>query len=153
MYERTRSVAEGRGDASEVDEPCASHRLPVHVAFREPSESRVTPVVQHADRPWGHPILEEIDTDAGVLGRADVRAVDAVPHELAPDPVAPLVRGKRGDPRHLQAEPRAGRRDVRLGAADLDVKLACGLEAGGRRDGQAQEHLAEGDEVVHLERP
>src|SRR5207244_4763263 len=88
------------------------------------------PVVEHADRPRGHAVLEEVDTDACALGHADVRAVDAVTHELAPGPLAPRVRRKRGDPGHLQAEPGAGRRDVRFGATDLDVELARGFESG-----------------------
>jgi len=76
-----------------------------------------------------------------------------VTHELAPGPLAPRVRRKRGDPGHLQAEPGAGRRDVRFGATDLDVELARGFEAAGRRNRQTQEDLAERDEVVHLGRP
>src|SRR5204862_2106313 len=51
-------------------------------------------------------------------------------------------------PGHAHPEARARGGDVRLGAADLNVQRARRLEAGRRRDGEPQQHLAERDEVV-----
>src|SRR2546422_8090399 len=100
-HQSSGALAERRRDTGQVDESGAPHRLPVHVTLREPRKRGVLAVVEHADRPRRHSVLEEVDADAGVLGHTDVGTIDAVPHELAPDPLAPLVRGEGGNPGYL----------------------------------------------------
>ena len=141
--------AERRRDPAEVDDARAPHGLPVHVLCAQPRERRVAPVVEHADRPRRRAVLEEVEPEPRAGDRAHAAAVDAVPGELAPHALTPRVVGQRGDPRDTHAEPRGRRRHVGLGAAELHVELARGLEARGRREGEPQEHFTERDEVVH----
>jgi len=97
----------------------APHRLPVHVTLREPRKRGVLAVVEHADRPRRHSVLEEVDADAGVLGHTDVGTIDAVPTSSRRIR-SPTGSREGGNPGYLQAEPCTGRRDIRLGAADLE---------------------------------
>src|SRR2546426_12828774 len=68
---------------------------------------------------------------------------------LSRSPAAPRVPGRqRRDQRRPEPEPRAARRHVALGPADLHVERAGLLETPGRRCGQTQHDLAEADQVV-----
>ena len=149
LHEGPGRCPQGRRDAAQVHEACLPERRPLDLRRRQSGERRIPPVVEDTGRPRCHTVLEEVDTDARAIGHADVRAIHPVCGELAPDPLAPRVGRQRRHPRRAQAESRAGRRDIGLGAADQDVELPCRLETRRRRHGQTQHHFAEGDEIVH----
>src|SRR5207249_7664507 len=145
LEERSRRLAEGWRDPSEVHHPRVTYRVPVHLGRRQPGERRIPPVVEDAYRAWRHPVLEEIDADARTLRHAHVPAIDAVAGEPAPDALAPRTRWQGGGPHGAQTEPQARGRHVGLGAAELQVELPRRLEARGGRNREPEQHLAEGD--------
>ena len=136
-----------------MDEPRAPHRLPVCLGLRHAGEGGVAAVVEDAHGPRRHAVLDEVEPHARVRARVDEAAVHAVTGELVPGALTPLIGRQGRDPCDAEPQPRARGRHVRFGAADLHIELAGRLEARRRRDGQAQEDLAQRHQIVHLRGP
>ena len=142
-------VAKGSRDAREVYHPRPADERPLHLLGHELAHRRIAPIVEHPHGTRRDAILEEVQSHAAPGATEDTGAVDAVTGELAHRSVAPrVVGGQSRDERCPEAEPRHGRHDVGLGAADLDIERDGLIKTLGWRRGQAEHDLAQPDQIV-----